>query len=68
MGLGNTFLSLGRVVGPLWAGFIFDVRITLPYLSGAAIMAAGFVVSLLWLAPERTRGSQSEPGSRRLEL
>jgi DHA1 family multidrug resistance protein-like MFS transporter len=46
MGLGNTFLSLGRIIGPLWAGLIFDVGITLPYLSGAAIMAAGFVVSL----------------------
>ena len=54
MGLGNTFLSLGRVVGPLWAGFIFDVGIRLPYLSGAAIMATGFVVSLLWLAPQRS--------------
>ncbi len=53
MGLGNTFLSLGRVVGPLWAGFIFDVGITLPYLSGAAIMAIGFAVSLLWLAPRQ---------------
>jgi DHA1 family multidrug resistance protein-like MFS transporter len=60
MGLGNTFLSLGRVVGPLWAGFIFDVQITLPYLSGAAIMAAGFVVSLLWLESKRSQLAQSE--------
>jgi DHA1 family multidrug resistance protein-like MFS transporter len=51
MGLGNTFLSLGRVIGPLWAGFIFDVRLTLPYLSGAAVMALGFVVSLVWISP-----------------
>jgi DHA1 family multidrug resistance protein-like MFS transporter len=49
MGLGNTFLSLGRVVGPLWAGFVFDVRLSLPYLSGAAIMALGFVASLIWI-------------------
>ena len=46
MGLGNTFLSLGRIVGPLWAGFIFDVGLALPYLSGAALMAVGFVASL----------------------
>jgi DHA1 family multidrug resistance protein-like MFS transporter len=59
MGLGNTFLSLGRVVGPLWAGFVFDVGITLPYLSGAVIMAAGFVVSLLWLERRRSLLSQS---------
>ncbi len=46
MGLGNTFLSLGRIIGPLWAGFIFDVGLALPYLSGAGIMAVGFIVSL----------------------
>ena len=46
MGLGNTFLSLGRIIGPLWAGFIFDVGLALPYLSGAGIMAVRFIVSL----------------------
>ena len=50
MGLGNTFLSLGRVAGPIWAGFIFDVNITYPYLSGAAIMLVGFLISLVWLS------------------
>jgi len=60
MGLGNTFLSLGRVVGPLWAGFIFDVRLTLPYLSGAAIMALGFVVSVLWISPRHRVGSEAQ--------
>ena len=59
MGLGNTFLSLGRVVGPLWAGFIFDVRLSLPYLSGAAIMALGFVVSLLWISPRQEMASEA---------
>jgi DHA1 family multidrug resistance protein-like MFS transporter len=61
MGLGNTFLSLGRIVGPLWAGFIFDVGARLPYLSGAAIMAAGFAASLIWLVPQRALTSQTEP-------
>jgi DHA1 family multidrug resistance protein-like MFS transporter len=61
MGLGNTFLSLGRIVGPLWAGFIFDVRLTLPYLSGAAIMALGFLVSLVWVSPRSRVTSQPQP-------
>ena len=61
MGLGNTFLSLGRIVGPLWAGFVFDVRLTLPYLSGAAIMALGFLVSLVWVSPQRRVTSQPQP-------
>jgi len=61
MGLGNTFLSLGRIVGPLWAGFIFDVRLTLPYLSGAAIMALGFLASLIWGSPQSRVTSQPQP-------
>ncbi|MBN1135248.1 MAG: MFS transporter [Anaerolineae bacterium] len=49
MGLNNSFNSLGRVVGPVWAGFAFDLNYSLPYLSGAAIMLAGFLVSLVWV-------------------
>ncbi|RPI58231.1 MAG: MFS transporter [Chloroflexi bacterium] len=50
MGLNNSFNSLGRVVGPIWAGFAFDLNYDLPYLSGAAIMAAGFVISLAFVS------------------
>jgi DHA1 family multidrug resistance protein-like MFS transporter len=46
MGLSNSSMSLGRIVGPLWAGFSFDVRPDYPYLSGAAILFAGFLISL----------------------
>ena len=49
MGVSNAFMSLGRIVGPLWAGLLFDVYIEYPYFSGAAIMLIGFVISLLWL-------------------
>ena len=51
MGLGNSFMSLGRIVGPIWAGSIFDVNLTYPYLSGAAIMFLGFLMSLVWVSP-----------------
>jgi DHA1 family multidrug resistance protein-like MFS transporter len=53
MGLNNSFNSLGRIVGPIWAGFAFDLNSSLPYLSGAAIMLAGFLVSLVWIPRER---------------
>jgi len=52
MGLNNSFMSLGRIFGPACAGFLFDAKITYPYLSGAAIMLTGFFVSLLWLEKE----------------
>ena len=50
MGLSNSFMNLGRIVGPIWAGFIFDVNVNYPYLSGAAIMFAGFLISLVWVS------------------
>ena len=43
LGLNNSFMSLGRFTGPLLAGFLFDIRITLPYLVGSLIMFLGFL-------------------------
>jgi DHA1 family multidrug resistance protein-like MFS transporter len=53
MGLNNSFTSLGRVVGPIWAGFAFDINISYPYLSGGVIMFIGFLLSLVWVSQER---------------
>ena len=46
LGMSSSFESLGRVVGPLWAGTLFDVNINLPYLSAAVIMLIAFGLSL----------------------
>jgi DHA1 family multidrug resistance protein-like MFS transporter len=56
MGLNNAFMSLGRSVGPVWAGMLFDIHISYPYLSGGLVMLIGFAISLIWLhaeTPER---------------
>lgn len=47
MGLSSVFTSLGKIVGPVWAGYMFDVNINYPYFSGAAIVFVGFLVSLI---------------------
>ena len=60
MGLNNSFMSLGRIFGPRWAGSLFDLNLSLPYLSGAAVMAAGFVLSLFFLKGQAPAGP--EPG------
>lgn len=52
MGLNNAFMSLGRVIGPLWAGMVLDVNINFPFMTGAAIMLFGFVASLFYLKKE----------------
>jgi DHA1 family multidrug resistance protein-like MFS transporter len=66
MGLGNTFLSLGRVIGPLWAGFVFDLNLNYPYLSGSAILVAAFLISLVAFPqgcnPAPTEDWQPSPG------
>ena len=57
MGLNNSFNSLGRIAGPIWAGFAFDLNYSYPYLSGALIMLFGFVIGLVLV--------KQEPASRR---
>jgi len=53
MGMNNAFMSLGRSVGPLWAGFIYDINLSYPYWSGSIIMLVGFVISLLKLKSDQ---------------
>jgi DHA1 family multidrug resistance protein-like MFS transporter len=53
MGLNNSFMSLGRIAGPIWAGTLFDVGIHYPYLSGAVVMLVAFLASMIWLDTER---------------
>jgi DHA1 family multidrug resistance protein-like MFS transporter len=60
MGLSNSFVSLGRVVGPVVAGIIFDINPNFPYLSGALILCAVFIMSLICvkdgqLAPDKLK-------------
>jgi DHA1 family multidrug resistance protein-like MFS transporter len=64
MGLSNSFMSLGRIVGPLWAGFAFDMNFNYLYLSGAAILFIGFLISLVWV----TQGEKETTGEIRHPL
>lgn len=57
MGLSNAFMSLGRIAGPLWAGFALDLSLVLPFISGAVVMLGGFFASLVWLK----RDSSTKP-------
>jgi DHA1 family multidrug resistance protein-like MFS transporter len=49
MGLNSAASSLGRVAGPLWAGYLYDLDLAYPFISGAASLMVGLVVSLLGL-------------------
>lgn len=49
MGLSNSFMSLGRIAGPMVAGITFDINIEYPNLSGALVLLVGFLASLVWV-------------------
>jgi len=49
MGWSNSFSSLGRILGPIWAGLIFDINMDWPFLSSAVIMLIGLLISFLWM-------------------
>jgi DHA1 family multidrug resistance protein-like MFS transporter len=49
MGLENSFMSLGRAGGPLWAGFSYDVHMEYPFYSGALFQAIAFAISLVMM-------------------
>jgi DHA1 family multidrug resistance protein-like MFS transporter len=64
MGLNNSFNSLGRIAGPIWAGFAFDLNYSYPYLSGAVIMFVGFLIALAWVKQEPATRRAPMPGTQ----
>jgi DHA1 family multidrug resistance protein-like MFS transporter len=61
MGLSNSFVSLGRIFGPLLGGTTFDISILLPYIGGAVVMLIGFFVSLIGLKGMERELAQGAP-------
>jgi MFS transporter, DHA1 family, multidrug resistance protein len=51
IGIMDSFDSLGRVVGPAWAGGIYHVGIVLPYLTAAAALLITAGVSVAAVGP-----------------
>jgi MFS transporter, DHA1 family, multidrug resistance protein len=60
MGLNSASTSLGRVVGPLWGGYIYDVNINFPFFSGAATFLLGLFVSMIALPTQSAFRSLQE--------
>jgi MFS transporter, DHA1 family, multidrug resistance protein len=46
MGIAESYMSMGRIIGPLWGGMIFDIHIFLPYISGALVFLVMFSAAL----------------------
>ncbi|MFZ5910773.1 MAG: hypothetical protein ACOYYU_12230 [Chloroflexota bacterium] len=50
----NSFMSLGRVFGPLLAGYLLDINLSFPYMTGALLMLVGFIASLVYLGQSKS--------------
>jgi len=65
MGLVNSFMSLGRVAGPIWAGSVLDHNPSYPYLSGSVVMLIGFLISLLRVRRPAPQAGSAQPPTQR---
>src|SRR5690625_3364669 len=51
LGVGQSASSLGRVIGPSVSSVLFELNYNLPAMTGVAVVAVGFVVSMLVKSP-----------------
>jgi MFS family permease len=56
MGLNNSFQSLGRGIGPLWAGFAYDINNTLSFWTGAAVQLLALLYGMRMLKRDAAEG------------
>ncbi|WJY28880.1 MULTISPECIES: MFS transporter [Sporosarcina] len=47
-GMMNAYMSLGNMIGPALAGFVFDWKMTAPYFLGTAILLTCFAIASTW--------------------
>ena len=47
MGIAESYMSFGRIIGPLWAGALLDVNVLFPFGSGALIFIGAFATVVI---------------------
>lgn len=46
MGITESYMSLGRIIGPLWGGMFFDINLYYPFLSGILLLLIMFIATV----------------------
>lgn len=46
MGVAESYMSLGRIAGPLWGGMILDINYFLPFISGSLVFLIAFTAAI----------------------
>ncbi len=64
MGLNNAFMSLGRIIGPVWAGVALDMNLSLPFLTGALVFFASVILTTLKLKAPPPISSEAVPAAQ----
>ena len=64
MGLSNSFVSLGRIVGPIAGGVLLDININLPFAGAAGMLSIAFILSLFWIKKSKRVIKESNGYSR----
>ena len=52
MGLSNSFVSLGRIVGPILGGVLLDINLNLPFNGAAGMLLIAFIFSTIWIGKQ----------------
>ena len=52
MGLSNSFVSLGRIVGPILGGVLLDINLNLPFTGAAGMLLIAFIFSTIWIGKQ----------------
>jgi DHA1 family multidrug resistance protein-like MFS transporter len=63
MGLSNSFVSLGRVAGPIFAGAAYQLDPRLPYAGGIVILGVAALLSGHWLRTQPSSMWQGRPAA-----
>jgi len=64
MGLENSFMSLGRATGPLWAGYSYDIHQEYPFYIGALFQAIAFALSFSMVQGAQPSDAVEEPAAK----
>ncbi|UFJ42630.1 MFS transporter [Brevibacillus humidisoli] len=60
MGMNNAYMSIGNVLGPTFAGALYDIEITYPFVLGLVLLVVTLVTTLVW----QKRYLKQDAGSR----
>lgn len=48
MGMNNAYMSIGNVMGPLFAGLLYDVNIIFPFILGLIMLLITISITVVW--------------------